>query len=90
MVKGMKWYIVNEVFPLCWYEKMLEFDTEESAKEFLEHCYSLELLFKEDSVFVEHSIRYYDEGSINATAKTIVYDEEKDDYVLIEKAHEES
>lgn len=85
MIKDMTWYIVNEVFPLCWDEEVLEFDTEESAKEFLEHCYSLELLPKEDNAFVEHSIRYYDGGSINATNKTIIYSKEKDDYILIEK-----
>ena len=85
MVKDMTWYIVNGVYPLCWDEEVLEFDTEKSAKNFLEHCYSLELLPKEDNAFVERSIRYYDGGSVNATTKTIIYDEEKDDYILIEK-----
>lgn len=63
MSKEMKWYIFNfNEEPLCWEDKVLEFDTKEKAEAFLK---SAEI--PKEEVIVKEYILFYDGGYINAS-----------------------
>ena len=82
----MRWHITYMDYPLTWDNKLLDFPSKEEAIAFFQLCKSFELVFEELSdVEIKESIYYYDTGYIDMTGKTIIYDEEKDDYILIEK-----
>ena len=72
MVRDMKFHIYNmEHEPLCWDDKVLEFDFAEDAHDFL-HDVDEDLL---EGCVVVQDILFYDGGYINATNLRIVNDE---------------
>ena len=72
MDRDMKWHIYNiEHEPLCWGDKVLEFDFPEDAHDFLRDV-DEDLL---EGVVVVQDILFYDGGYINATDLRIVNDE---------------
>ena len=73
MERDMKWHIYNmEHEPLCWEDKVLEFDFAEDAHDFLRDV-DEDLLF--ENIVVVQDILYYDGGYINATDLRIVNNE---------------
>ena len=59
----MKWYIFNfNEEPLCWGDKVLEFDAKEKAEVFLK---STDI--PEEEVLIQECIFFYDGGYINAS-----------------------
>ena len=85
-IRTMHWHILYMDYPLTWEDKLLDFPSEEEAVAFFQLCKSFDLISEELSdVEIKENIYYYDGGYINMTGKTIIYDEKKDDYILIEK-----
>lgn len=89
MVRSMKWHIwdsENKRYPLCWGEKVLEFDTRESAEAFLNSAKSTQTEYDEDmydTTIIAEDILYYDGGYLDATGKLVAYDEESESDILI-------
>ena len=72
MVRDMKFHIYNmEHEPLCWDDKVLEFDFADNAYDFLRDV-DADLI---EGCVVVQDILYYDGGYINATNMRIVNDE---------------
>ena len=85
-MRFMHWHITYMDYPLTWDNKLLDFPSEEEAITFFQLCKSFDLISEElCDVEIKENIYYYDTGYIDMTGKTIIYDEEKDDYILIEK-----
>ena len=62
-MKEMKWYIFNlNEEPLCWEDKVLEFDTKEKAEAFLKSAD-----IPKEEVIIQEYILFYDGGCINAS-----------------------
>ena len=87
MIKKMKWHIYHTMTgePLCWGEKALEFDTKESAEDFLgsiilNYCGNVEDFDKH--TIVKEEILYYDDGYLNATGYLVERDFNNELYLL--------
>ena len=86
--RPVKWHIYNVNHePLCWNEKALEFNSKESAKEFLtsainseEHSY----YFFENLNIIE-DILHYSGGYLDATNLQVIWDYENCETRLIFK-----
>ena len=87
MIRELKWHIYNEENnPLCWDDKMLEFDTEESANRFLYSCIDeiyedFEEYCKTYGVSIRQTIAFYDGGYLDAT-NLIVEHTDEDEHLI--------
>ena len=80
MIRELKWHIYNEKNnPLCWDDKMLEFDTEESANRFLHSCIddeNFEEYCKTYGISIQQTIAFYDGGYLDATNLIVEHTDE--------------
>lgn len=91
MSRPMKWHIWNNAkkkHPLCWDDTVLEFDSEEAAKRFLESAIQANKRgdMSYDNVIIAEDILFWDGGYLNATCLKIVWDEDKSKVTLVEVA----
>ena len=88
--RPIKWHIwqsPEKRYPLCWDDCALEFDTLESAQEFL--ASAMKHYFDDTdnfyaSAIIDKDILYYDGGYMNATYKRVDFNHEKGDIWLID------
>ena len=84
MVRNMKYHIYETrdcVNPLCWDDKALEFDTLETAGNFLYAILEIVKDTTEEEIYknatIKRDILYYDGGYLDATNLTVKYDAEE-------------
>ena len=88
MSRPMKWHIwdsARKEHPLCWNETVLEFDSEEAAKRFLEsaiQAHERENMSYDDAIVAE-DILFWDGGYLNATHFKTVWDGDKYEAILV-------
>lgn len=79
-----KWHIFNDIRePLCWDEKVIEFDDERSVINFLtSYAGSLGISYddyvEQFGITFEKSIYFWEEGYVNFTNMIVVFNEEND------------
>ena len=73
-MRGIKFNIIqNETdYPLTWEDQMIDFDTEEEAREFA----ALANIDLSTDAYIKESIYFYDGGYITGTEATRLYREE--------------
>lgn len=80
----LKWHIFNDMRePLCWDGKVIEFDDERSAINFLaSYTGDLGILYddyvEQFGITFEKSIYFCEEGYVNFTNMVVVFNEEND------------
>lgn len=85
--RQMKWHIYDSNHkPLCWDGKALEFDNEQSAKNFI---FSATMNTKHDDNFYQNieiveDVLYYDGGYLNATNLRVYWDKNSKEIILIQ------
>lgn len=90
----MKWHIMlksedgKEQYPLLWEEEILEFDTEQAAKEFYESVIEItgdvDCLGPREDVEILEGIMYWDGGHLNATNMRYHIEGEEEMLVIID------
>ena len=90
MERPIKWHIwqsPEKRYPLCWDDCALEFDTLESAQEFLASSMSHDYDNADDfyaSVIIDKDVLYYDGGYMDATHKRVGFNPNEGDIYLID------